>query len=125
MSESPGIAARLAPVAKRSTARITTRGRRTGNPHSVTIWFVVDGDAVYLGTLDAKRDWVRNAAETPAIELDIAGTRVRGRAHAIADPALEKRVRDLLAAKYWAAWIASWFGMGPALTFRVDELEVT
>ncbi|HJQ85443.1 MAG TPA: nitroreductase/quinone reductase family protein [Candidatus Binatia bacterium] len=125
MSESPGIAARLAPVANRRTARITTRGRRTGKPHTVTIWFVVDGNAIYLGTLDAKRDWVRNAAKTPAIELELDGTRVRGRAHAIADPALEKHVRALLAAKYWAAWIASWFGMGPARTFRVHELEVT
>jgi hypothetical protein len=26
----------------------------------VTIWFVVDGDTVYLATANASRQWVRN-----------------------------------------------------------------
>jgi len=37
------LAARLAAIKDRGTLRITTRGRRTGKPHTVTIWFVVDG----------------------------------------------------------------------------------
>jgi F420H(2)-dependent quinone reductase len=116
--------ARLASIADRGTLRITTRGRKSGQPHTVTIWFLVDGTTVYLGTLDARRDWVRNAEKTPAVELDIDGLRLRGRMSTITDPELEAHVRGLLASKYWMAWLGSWFGMGPARTFRVDGVEV-
>ena len=116
---------RLGAVADRGTLRITTRGRKTGKPHTVTIWFVVDGGTIFLGTLGADRDWVRNVQKSPDVTLEVEGLRLRGNATAIADVALEGRVRDLLAQKYWMAWIGSWFGMGPARTFRVDRVEVS
>jgi len=115
----------LAAVAGRSTARITTRGRRTGKPHTVTIWFAVEGRTIYLGTLNAERDWVRNATKNPDVTLDVDGVRIRGQASTITDPSVEAHVRALLAQKYWAAWIGSWFGLAPAHTFRVDHLETT
>jgi len=118
------LAARLAAVKDQSTLRITTRGRRTGKPHSVPIWFAVDGTALYLGTLNAKRDWVRNLRKTPDVTLEVTGLRLHGRASIVTDPTLEDQIRGLLARKYWAAWIGSWFGMGPDATFRVDQLEV-
>src|SRR5882672_5980231 len=114
------LAARLAVLKDRSTLRITTRGRRTGKPHTVPIWFVVDGATLYLGTLNAKRDWVRNLRKTPEVALEVDGLRLRGRASPVADPAVEARIRDLLAGKYWMAWIGSWLGQGPDATFRVD-----
>jgi len=118
-------AARLAAVKDRGTLRITTRGRKTGKPHTVPIWFVVEDTTVWLGTLDPRRDWVRNLQKTPDVVLDLDGLRLRGRAHAISDPAVDRHVRELLARKYWMAWIGSWFGKGPARTFRVEGLEVT
>ena len=45
------LTARLAAVKDRSTCRITTRGRRTGRPHTRTIWFVVEDTVLYLATL--------------------------------------------------------------------------
>jgi hypothetical protein len=123
MPTTPDVAAKLAAVKDRGTLRITTRGRTTGKPHTVPIWFVVEGTTVWLGTLDARRDWVRNVAKTPDVVLDLDGLRVRGRASAVTDPTVEAHVRDLLAKKYWMAWIGSWFGKGPARTFRVDGVE--
>jgi deazaflavin-dependent oxidoreductase (nitroreductase family) len=114
---------RLAAVRDRSTCRITTRGRKTGKPHTVTIWFVADGSTLYLGTLNARRDWVLNLQKTPDVTIDIDGVRVRGRATAIADPAADAHVRELLARKYWMAWIGSWFGKGPERTFRVEGVQ--
>jgi len=113
---------RLAAVKDRSTCRITTRGRRTGKPHTRTIWFVVENTVLYLGTLNARRDWVRNAQKSPDVELDLGALRVRGRLSTITDPQLDAHVRELIAAKYWAAWIASWFGKGPERTFRVEQV---
>jgi len=117
------LAARLAAVKDRGTLRITTRGRRTGKPHTVPIWFVVEDTTLYLATLNARRDWVRNVAKTPEVELDIGGLRLRGRATTVRDPALEAHIRNMLAGKYWMAWIGSWFGKGPERTFRADGVE--
>ena len=119
------LATRLTPLADQSLLHITTRGRRTGKPHTVPIWFVADDTTLYLATLNAKRDWVRNLRKTPDVALEVGELRVRGRARVVTDPVLEGRIRDLLARKYWMAWIGSWFRMGPDATFRVDDLEVT
>jgi hypothetical protein len=124
MAPSAEVATRLAAVKDRGTLRITTRGRKSGKPHTVPIWFVVEDTTMYLGTLDTRRDWVRNVGKAPDVLLDLDGVRLRGRASAVTDPRVEAHVRDLLAKKYWMAWLGSWFGMGPARTLRVDGVEV-
>jgi F420H(2)-dependent quinone reductase len=123
-SDNADLTARLAAVAGRSTLRITTRGRRTGRAHTVTIWFVVEGTTLYLGTLSTTRDWVRNVVKDPDVTLTVDGLRIRGRAARITDPKQDAHVRELLARKYWMAWIGSWFGKGPAATFRIDRVEL-
>lgn len=124
MPHSTDLATRLAAVTERGTLRITTGGRKTGKPHTVPIWFVVEGTTVYLGTLNVKRDWVRNLEKTPTATLAFDGLRLRGHISPVTDPALEAHIRELLAKKYWMAWIGSWFGKGPERTFRVDGLEL-
>lgn len=42
--------ARLRRVAGTQTTRLTHYGRKTGKPHEVTIWFVLDGDTLYIGS---------------------------------------------------------------------------
>lgn len=123
MPHTTDLATRLAAVKDRGTLRITTRGRRTGKPHTVTIWFLVDGATMYLGTLNPDRDWVRNLARHTDVELAVGELQLRGRVSTVDDPALEARIRSMLARKYWPAWIGSWFGFGPARTFRVDGIE--
>ena len=62
---------RLAKVAHRYTVRLTHYGRKTGIPHQVTIWFLVDGTTVYLVTMDMKRHWTRNVQARPEVRLEI------------------------------------------------------
>jgi len=88
----------------------------------VPIWFLVEDTTVFPATLNADRDWVRNAARTPEVELDLDALRLRGRVSTVTDPGLEAHVRDLLARKYWMAWIGSLFVSRPARTSRVDGL---
>jgi len=51
---------RLRRVAAKHTLLLTHYGRKSGKPYDVTIWFVVDGEKVYIGTANVSRQWVRN-----------------------------------------------------------------
>jgi hypothetical protein len=42
--------ARLKRLAGKSTLILTHYGRKSGKPYEVKIWFVVDGDTVFIGT---------------------------------------------------------------------------
>jgi hypothetical protein len=46
----PNALARLKRVAGKQTTTLTHYGRKTGKPHEVTIWFVLDGDKLFIGT---------------------------------------------------------------------------
>lgn len=118
------VGAALERVCRAKTAHLTTRGRKSGIARHVTIWFVVDGSAIGLGTLNQDRHWVKNARANPDIELEIDGVRLAGRFSDNRDAAAHERVRQAMARKYWPARIASWFGIGQKHTFRVDGLSV-
>jgi len=123
-SSDAALQAALARVAAVKTVRLTTRGRRTGAPRGVTIWFVVDGAEIGLGTLNDERHWVKNARANPEVELEIDGTRFVGRFTDNRDAEAHERVRRGMAQKYWPARIASWFGIGQRHTFRVAGLSL-
>ena len=49
---------------------VTTRGRVTGRPHEIEIWFVLDGATVFLLSGGGDRsDWVRNLVADPAVSV--------------------------------------------------------
>jgi deazaflavin-dependent oxidoreductase (nitroreductase family) len=103
------------------SCRITTRGRKTGRPHTVTIWFVVAEERlIYLGTLQMGRDWPKNVAANPEVVLEINGLRLLGNARLITDESKRVRAESALSAKYWGVWISSWLGLRPQGVFEVE-----
>ena len=51
---------------------LTTKGRRTGNPHEVEIWFGVVGDTAYLISGNGgTADWYRNSLANPDVTVRI------------------------------------------------------
>ena len=92
--------------------------------YQVTIWFMVEGEAVYLATANRRRQWPRNVAVRPEVKLQIGTETFTGRVEVIADRATIEHVTDLLAAKYWYTWpyvaLARLFGWQvPSAVFRV------
>jgi deazaflavin-dependent oxidoreductase (nitroreductase family) len=69
---------------------LTTRGRVTGQPHEIEIWFALDGARIYLlaggGT---SSDWVRNLQAEPAVTVRIGATTYAGTARVV-DPATDE-----------------------------------
>ena len=51
---------------------LTTRGRVTGRPHEIELWFARDGDTLYLLSGGGDRaDWVRNLRDQPAVSVRV------------------------------------------------------
>ena len=46
--------------------QLTHYGRKTGQPHTVTTWFAVDGETLYVPTSDRGRQWARNVLQHAA-----------------------------------------------------------
>jgi deazaflavin-dependent oxidoreductase (nitroreductase family) len=90
-----------------STARdddfcyLTTRGRRTGRPHEIEIWFALAGRTLYLLSGGGNRsDWVRNLRAESAVTMRLRDTRYAATARVVDDAAESKLGRDLVFEKY-------------------------
>jgi len=80
---------------------LTTRGRKSGKPHRIEIWFAAHEGRLYLmaGGRDGS-DWVRNLRSEPTVQVEIDGVVRAGRARVIEGEADEPLARRLLAGKY-------------------------
>ena len=95
------LAEKLGRVARKQTVRLTHYGRKSGQPHEVTIWFATDGEHIYLSTANANRHWVHNVKKTPQVKLSIGGVGFEGQARFLSDPAERDRAIALVKRKYW------------------------
>jgi deazaflavin-dependent oxidoreductase (nitroreductase family) len=80
---------------------LTTPGRVTGRPHTIEIWFALDGEVLYMlsGGRDGS-DWVKNLQRTPEVTVCIANERFEGHARVVEDAKEDELVRRLLIEKY-------------------------
>jgi len=67
-------------VAREKFIYLTTRGRKTGKPHTVELWFAVAGKKVYLSHEGAYTDWMRNILDDSRVEFKIGKTQFEGNA---------------------------------------------
>lgn len=85
---------------------LTTTGRRTGNAHTIEIWFAAIGDTIYLMNGGTRRppgssDWVRNLQADSSVRVRIGDEDFVGEAHEVPfDSAEHDRARELLVTKY-------------------------
>ena len=90
----------IAELADAEYCYLTTRGRRTGRPHRIEIWFVAHEDAAYV-LAGGKGDWYRNLVADPAVTLEVGGERRDTQASTIAvDAPVNAVVRPAMVAKY-------------------------
>ena len=81
---------------------LTTKGRRSGRPHTIEIWFVVVGASAYLMAGGRERaDWVRNLRADPEVTLRIGAESWAGRGRVVDDGTAEDQdARRRMLAKY-------------------------
>jgi hypothetical protein len=88
---------------------LETRGRATGTPHRVTIWFAYEDGDIWLRT-DRATDWFRNLEREPRCHVIVGGVSYAARREAVTDDAAAlRRLVDLWRDKYGAEWVADWY----------------
>ena len=98
--------------ADRRQLRLTTRGRKSGAPRSVTVWFVV-ADETRLFVQHASRapaHWYRNLLQDPAVQVDFGDGPLDARAEPILDEVKIQEVLRLVRRKYWLARLIQLLG---------------
>lgn len=91
----------LSTFEKEEYCYLTTKGRKTGNPHEIEIWFVVYENSLYImsGNM-GKSDWVKNLLKEPNVTLRIAGQTFPAVASLLEDKTIEQMIRMAMAIKY-------------------------
>ena len=80
---------------------LTTTGRRSGNPHTIEIWFGARDRTLYLLSGGGRRsDWVRNLEASPDVSVRVATSEWAAIARVVTDGDEEQLARRLLASKY-------------------------
>jgi deazaflavin-dependent oxidoreductase (nitroreductase family) len=91
----------LPAVADDDFCYLTTRGRVTGTPHEIEIWFAVDGATLYLlAGAGTRSDWVRNLQQHPAVTVRLRGVAYDATARVVDDPTEDRRARTIVFDKY-------------------------
>jgi deazaflavin-dependent oxidoreductase (nitroreductase family) len=91
----------LGALADEDFCYLTTTGRVTGRPHTIEIWFAIDGQTLYMlsGGRD-RSDWVKNLRRTPEVAVRIADEHLEGHARVVEEAEEDELARQLLVEKY-------------------------
>jgi len=80
---------------------LTTVGRVSGRPHTIEIWFALDGHTLYMLSGGMERaDWVKNAWRQPDVMVRITDLTFSGHARHVHDAEEDALVRRLIGEKY-------------------------
>jgi len=79
---------------------LTTTGRVTGRPHTIEIWFALDGDSLYMLSGSHTSDWVKNLLRAPDVSVRLGDATFAGRARVVERADEDGLARRLVLAKY-------------------------
>jgi hypothetical protein len=89
---------------------LTTTGRTSGREITQPVWFVRQGQTLYLlPVTGSDSNWYKNVLKTPAIRLTAGGTAYRARVTPITDPARVGDVVEKFRAKYGAQEVKQYY----------------
>jgi hypothetical protein len=90
--------------------QLTVTGRTSGREVSLPVWFVTEGDKLYLVPVQgADTNWYKNVLKDPAIRLAAGGVQLTARATPITDPAKVGEIVDKFRVKYGAQNVEAYY----------------
>ena len=79
---------------------LTTIGRVSGRPHTIEIWFALDGNTLYMLSGSHRSDWVKNLLRAPDVSVRLGEATFAGRARVVDQVDQDSLARRLVLAKY-------------------------
>jgi len=93
-----------------SEIKITVVGRKSGRAISITVWFVLDDDHLYLLPVQGSdTQWYKNVLKNPSIRIQAGGTEPEFTAVVITDCAHVPSIVEKFRAKYGADDVAKYY----------------
>ena len=113
----------LEKLSSQKLIHLTTRGRRSGKPHTVEIWFAVRDGKVYLSHEGKEADWMKNIKKNGQVYFRIEEKTFNGNATYL-DEAEEAWVGKVaLYEKYYGKAtkevIEDWFSLSRLLVVKI------
>ncbi|HML03730.1 MAG TPA: nitroreductase/quinone reductase family protein [Candidatus Bathyarchaeia archaeon] len=88
-------------VADEKYIYLTTRGRKTGNSHTVELWFAMAGKKIYLSHEGAYTDWMKNILKDSRVEFRIGKIPFKGNARITESGEIFELGKNALYLKYY------------------------
>jgi deazaflavin-dependent oxidoreductase (nitroreductase family) len=90
--------------------KLTLIGRKSGKTISIPVWFVLEGEKLYLLPVQGSdTQWYRNVLKNPSIRIDARGAETEFRAVPITDGKTMKAVIDKFREKYGAKDVKKYY----------------
>jgi deazaflavin-dependent oxidoreductase (nitroreductase family) len=89
---------------------ISVTGRKSGRTISIPVWFVFDGDKLYLLPVQgSETQWYKNVLKNPSIHIKAGGAEAEYKAIPITDPKQVLSVVEKFRQKYGASDVKKYY----------------
>ena len=90
--------------------KISVIGRKSGRTISIPVWFVMEGETLYLLPVrGSETQWYKNVLKNPAIRIDARGAKAEFRAVSITEANAVKSVVEKFREKYGASDVKKYY----------------
>jgi deazaflavin-dependent oxidoreductase (nitroreductase family) len=97
-------------LSKSSEITITVTGRKSGRAISIPIWFVLEGDTLYLLPVQGSdTQWYKNVLKNPSLQIEAGGAEAEVQAVPAEDSTQVKSVVEKFRNKYGASDVKKYY----------------
>jgi deazaflavin-dependent oxidoreductase (nitroreductase family) len=90
--------------------KLSVTGRKTGKTISNPVWFVLEGEKLYLLPVrGSDAQWYKNVLKNPQVRIDARGEEAEFRAQPITDSKMVKSVIEKFREKYGAGDVKKYY----------------
>jgi len=109
-------------LARYRQIKLSVIGRKSGQTISIPVWFVLEGDKLYLLPVQGSdTQWYRNVLKNPQIRIDARGVGAEFRAMPITEAKAVKSVVEKFREKYGAKDVKQYYSkFDVAVVVRLD-----
>jgi deazaflavin-dependent oxidoreductase (nitroreductase family) len=97
-------------LARYRQIKISVIGRKSGQTISIPVWFVLDGERLYLLPVKgSETQWYKNVLQNPPIRIDARGVESKFRATPLTETKAVKSVVEKFREKYGAKDVKKYY----------------